>query len=143
MTFRGTLTRLFAPATAVLSIGCSPLPVYAQYFPPTYVSRTDGRLAIEGFFSHHRLHPGLGAERTKLPGVGARIMWSLAPRFDPEHDGLAARAAVGAFAVNASDRTDRVKARHYGAQLDISVLRTPVAGRIEPLLSVGAGAFRV
>ena len=73
-------------------------------------------------------------------------MWRLAPAIADEPwtftSRLASRAAVGAFAVYTPEQDLGFKTWHVGTQADLRLLPAPVFGRLDPLVSLGAGALR-
>ena len=120
----------------------------AQYFMP-YYGGANGRLSLDLFMSQYRLDARQSSESKEVDGYGGRVMWSLAPRpepgrsMSPERPSLAARTAVGGFVVVTPNEYTNVATWHYGAQADVRPFATLLAGRFEPLLSLGAGAFRM
>ena len=132
-----TLTRRF-----VLTCGVAlllPATVIGQPSRPGYTPPTDGRLLIEGLFSRHRV-PG-DAYRTPaaLDGYGGRMLWALAPT-DEAPRSWSDRLFLGAFVVGAADPAKSATTLHSGIQADLRLRRERVT-RVEPLLSLGAGAF--
>jgi hypothetical protein len=144
MTMRVPLLALAA------AFGAGTVPAPAQFVPqldvPRYALRPDRPVILEGFVSHYRLAGGHDA-RT-LDGFGGRILWPLARPASAEDDplgpgsSLGQRVAVGFFAVHTPERDARPETWHYGAQADLHLTKGALAGRLEPLLSLGAGAFR-
>ena len=65
--------------------------------------------------------------------VGARLMWALAPQ---------SRTSVGGYLVHSPAEQGWTGSWRYGAQADVRVTRLPVAGRVDPFLSLGVGASR-
>ena len=104
-----------------------------------------GRLVVDGYVSRHRL--ALPDTRTRLDGMGARLMWSLAPTRGSQRERAAEHVAVGVFAATTPEDGiaggQEVKSSLYGAQMDVRPLRAPIAGAVEPVLSLGAGVLRV
>jgi hypothetical protein len=130
------LAMLGAPLLAVLgACAMTPLPVAAQPTPPIHG-------VVEGYVARSQLHPTVAGPQARLEAVGARLLLPVeqfaadAPRW------LAERVAVGGFLSSAATEDRNVAARHYGAQADLRLTRRPVAGRLEPLASLGIGAFR-
>ena len=88
------------------------------------------RPAFDYFLSRYR---AAGAEQGgAAEAVGARLMWP-----------VASRAALGGYVVRAPDESDWSHTWRYGAQADLRVTNQSVAGRVDPLLSLGIGASRV
>ena len=144
------LTRTFVASLAVLLTAAGAARAQETLFPPPHPAAESWPVApepaqsvwIEGFVSRQR---GNAVGRT-TEGLGGRVLWSLAPRVRvAEPDGrlarLAERLAVGAFAVRTTPR-GRLEAWHLGAQADGSLLPRPLLGRVEPLVSLGVGAYR-
>lgn len=134
---RTTLHReLIATLAIPLAAALAPAPLAGQ-------STTRPAVVVEGFLSRARLDPSVGGSRMELRGIGGRVLVALAPLQEVEESrGLARRLAVGAFATYAPHDDGRFTAAHYGAVADYHLLGAPFAGRIEPLISLGAGAFR-
>ena len=65
--------------------------------------------------------------------VGARLMWELAPL---------SRTSLGGYLVHSPDEEGWTGSWRYGAQADVRVTRVPVAGRVDPIVSLGVGAIR-
>ena len=131
LSFRGAL----ACAALPLAFMLSPAPLRAQ-------STTRRAVVVEGFLSRARLDPSVGGSRTEVQGIGGRVLAALAPLPGDESRGLARRLAVGVFANYAPHDDGRFAAAHFGAVADMRLLAAPIGGRLDPLLSLGAGAFR-
>lgn len=107
--------------------------------PPAWWSDSTGR-ALERLYTRVRLEPGGGRGRMVLDGIGARVMWSAAPRSGAND--LASRSAVGLFATYTPERRPLgISTLHAGAMLDVRPLATSLIGRVDPVLSLGAGVF--
>lgn len=131
-----------AAAALVLA---QPAPAASQALTSLPDPVPEGRLWIDGYISRYRL--GSPGSRTELNGMGARVLWTLAPRATPRRERLAEHLAIGGFisttpADAVTNRGD-VRTRILGAQLDVRPLREPFAGWIEPVLSIGAGVMRL
>lgn len=132
----------------VLSSLAFPAPLLAQQRSlPAYHAAATARAAIfEGYFSRVHTDPALaGGERLRLDGFGARVLQPLAaPAGATPRSALLERLAVGGFVTYAPAADRGLTAWHYGAQADVSLLdRQPrAASVVEPLLSLGVGAFR-
>ena len=120
------------------------LPLAAAVVPAALDAQATTRPAVvvEGYLSRARLDPSVSGSRMEVRGAGGRVLASLAPLPGEESSGLARRLAVGAFATYAPRDEGRFAAWHYGATTDFELLARPLAGRFDPLLSLGAGAFR-
>lgn len=106
---------------------------------------TTGRMTVDGYVSRYRL--ALPNARTRLDGMGGRIMWALAPTLGAERERLAEHLAVGVFAAatpgDGVANRGEVRTAVYGFQLDARPLRAPMGRMVEPVLSVGVGALQV
>lgn len=111
-----------------------PAPAAAQGAPD--VPRVEARPSFEYFVARNRLERGGGA--SELDGVGGRVLWPLAAT-----DPLLSRLAVGGYLVHSARAGDDPDMWHYGVQADVRLARSPLAGRVDPLLSLGVGAVRV
>ena len=127
---------------AALALGVVPGEAHAQLSGSRDLHWAGSRLSVEGFFTRYRLTADRGGGRLKHQAIGGRIMWALAPRTDADRGTVAARTSVGGFIIHTPEPETDLRTSHYGAQLDFQVLRTPLADRIDPLLSLGVGAFR-
>jgi hypothetical protein len=108
--------------------GALPIPVLAQ--------RAAVPTLLEPYVSRTRLDPGVLGQRARLSGVGARLLYQvLSDRLDD-------RLLVGAFVTHAPSDGRGVTTSQVGAVADVRLGGRPIAGRVEPLLSLGAGAFR-
>jgi len=99
---------------------------------------------FEGYFSRVQTEPAVVGERMRLDGIGARVLQPLAAPVGGAADRPAFldRVALGGFVTYAPDGDRGLTAWHYGAQTDVSLLSRPVASvRVEPLFSLGVGAF--
>jgi len=103
----------------------------------------NGHFTVEGFYSQYRLDGRSGSDRTTVDGVGGRLMWQL-PAFMSADDYTLSRprAALGAFAVYTPEQNVGFTTWHVGTQADFLPLATPLFGRVDPLVSLGAGALR-
>ena len=106
------------------------------------VRSTRPPVLIEAWMSRARLAATVAGSRMELDGVGGRVLRSLTPLPADAPRGFARRLALGAFATYAPHDDVTFNVWHYGAAADLQLLARPLAGRIEPLLSLGAGAFR-
>jgi hypothetical protein len=97
-------------------------------------------LAIEPYYTYTRLDLGGNAHKVNLSGYGARLWINLAPFSGPSPNlvGMGAIALYGSFTPGSKDRNIVA----YGATHDVFFVRRPLGGVIDPLLTVGAGAYR-
>ena len=106
---------------------------------------TTGRLTVDGYVSRYRL--ALPNARTRLDGMGGRIMWALAPTLGAKRERLAEHLAVGVFAAatpgDGVANRGEVRTALYGLQLDARPLPAPVGRMLEPVVSLGIGALQV
>jgi len=102
------------------------------YAPP----RVEARPSFEYFVARSRLERGGTASR--LDGVGGRVLWPLGTTGP-----LLSRMAVGGYLTHADEAGAEPDMWHYGVQADLRLSPSPLAGRVEPLLSLGVGAVRV
>ena len=100
------------------------------------------RTVVEGYVGQARLEAGLLGDDARLTGAGARLLLPLAAFGATTEHPLVRRLAVGGFVTSTSADDDRVRARHVGVQADLSLTDRWLAGRVEPLVSLGVGAFR-
>jgi hypothetical protein len=93
------------------------------------------------YFVNHRLDV-VASEREAVGGFGGRMMWSLSPGAEPVSRSLAERVALGGYIVHMPAAPGDPEVWQYGTQADVAVSPFPIAGRIEPLVSLGLGAVR-
>jgi hypothetical protein len=124
------------------------LPAWSSERVPFTPAWGDGRVVVEGFYSRYQLDTRAGRDRLDADGIGGRLLWRLTPPADEATAAnaslasrLASRTAVGAFAVYAPERHTGFTTWHVGAEADHQLLATPLFGRIDPIVSLGAGAF--
>jgi hypothetical protein len=125
---------------------------YAAHFPPSIAERVpsdptwSGRgVTVEGFYSRYQLDDRVALGRANVDGIGGRVLWSLAPLAGDGSsfaDRLLSRTALGAFGVYAPEGSAGRATWHAGAEADHRLLPTPLLGRLDPIVSLGAGAFR-
>jgi hypothetical protein len=96
---------------------------------------------FEGYVARAALHPTVAGTRTPLAGAGARLLLPLESFLGPESAALARRTAVGGFVTSVSTDDGGVSAQHYGLHADMRLLDTPLAGRVDPLVSLGTGVL--
>jgi len=106
-----------------------------------------GRPSIEAGYTQLRFD----GDRSTLSahGVGGRLMWNLAPAAPGAGatSGLASRTDVGLYGTYTPQQRfgQGFRLGSYGAGVaaDVRPLASPIAGRVEPYLSMGAGPLRV
>lgn len=98
--------------------------------------------SFEYFVARSRLTLGAGSA-AELDGIGGRILWSLAPLAGERSGAVLSRLALGPYLVHTPEDREDVEMWHYGVQADVLLARAPLAGRVDPLLSLGVGAVRV
>ena len=89
------------------------------------------RPELDYFVSRYRAvdAPPQGGEEG---AVGARLMWP-----------LSTRASFGGYVVHSPDDQNLSSTWRYGAQADVRIVPLPLAGRVDPLVSLGVGASRI
>lgn len=109
--------------------GCSlPIPALAQ--------RAAMPALFEPYVSRARLDAGVIGQPARLSSVGARLLYQL------PSDRINDRLYVGGFVSHAPSDGPGVTTSQAGAVAELRLTDRPFAGRVEPLLSLGAGAFR-
>jgi hypothetical protein len=99
-----------------------------------------GGMTFEAFYSHYRL---AGRDRRiGADGLGGRLLWQPMSALGMDSTRLAARTSLGAFAVYTPAQRLGFSTLHVGAEADVRPLGAPLFGRVDPILSLGAGAFR-
>ena len=130
-------------ALGVMLGALSPRPAGAQ-LEPRPLPWTGTRPALELGYTQLRFDVARGTP-LRAEGVGGRLMWNLAGVTGRE-GGLAARTGVGLFATFAPQQRfggpARVSTTTAGAAADVRPLAAPLFGRVDPFLSLGAGALR-
>jgi len=97
---------------------------------------------LEGYVARSRLDPDVAGTRARVDGLGARLLVPVDQIAGPEAPALSRRLLAGGFFTSAPGDGRGVAARHYGAQVDLRLTERPLAGRLEPLVSLGVGQFR-
>ena len=120
------------PALFAAHVAAAPLAAQSMVPPGT---------AVEGYFARAVLDPAVAGSRTRVAGVGARLLIPVQSLTDGTLTGPARRTSIGAFFTTIPDDGRGVEARHFGIQADLRPTEAPVVGRVEPLLSVGVGSF--
>jgi hypothetical protein len=99
-----------------------------------------GRTALEAFYT--RTEVDAGGRATRADGIGGRLMWALASESGESSllpDAIARRAAVGVFGAYIPEA--RVSAHQFGLAADVTPFAPALDRRVEPFLSLGAGAL--
>lgn len=125
---------------AVFGLGSSE--ARAQSTAAAYIGGAGAERSVEYFVSRHRLNQENG-ERPDLDGVGGRVLWSLAPLATRLGAPLLTHASVGGYLVSTAAQLERGEMWHYGIETDVRVTTTPLAGRVEPLVTLAAGAVHI
>ena len=120
--------------SALLAAWALPIPLDAQSALPRGT-------VVEAYLARAVLDPAVAGDRARVEGIGARVLIPLPSLTDRALPGLLSRSSVGAFLTSIPERERGVEARHFGVQADVRPAAAPLAGRIEPLLSLGAGSF--
>lgn len=131
---------LFAALSLSALAALTPAHAGAQSDLPLSTPRAEGRVSLDYFLSRNRLAREAG--HTELDGIGGRVMWPLAA-LHGRGSTLLDRLSLGGYVVHTPEDGDDTQMLHYGAQADFRVAGSPLAGRVDPLLSLGVGAVRV
>lgn len=98
-------------------------------------------LAIEPYYEHTQLDDGPGQAKISLHGYGARLWINL----DPFH--FIPSSSIALFTSYTPKQNQAVNgdatALSYGAEYDQFLMRRPIAGFLDPFLSLGGSAYRV
>ena len=94
---------------------------------------------FEGYYAHYRFARSDG--RVGMNGIGARLMWNPIVA-DYGATTLPSRFAIGLFGEWAPNQDKGFSIGHFGVQSDLSVAKSPLFGRVLPVLSLSAGALR-
>jgi hypothetical protein len=94
---------------------------------------------FEGYYTHFNFDRSDG--RVGMNGMGARLMWNPI-RADYGATTLPARFAIGLFGEWAPNQDKGFSVAHFGVQSDLSVVQSPLFGRVLPVVSMSAGALR-
>lgn len=137
------MSRILLLALALASTsGMAPAAAMAQAEDARLEVPEDARRYLDYYMSRFRLAWSSGnAEETDA--VGGRLMWSMAPLVPSWNTPWLDRALLGGYVAHTSEDVDRMEILRFGAQMDFIVTPEPLAGRIEPLVSLAAGAVRV
>jgi hypothetical protein len=94
---------------------------------------------FEGYYTHYNFDRSDG--RVGMNGIGARLMWNPI-RADYGAATLPSRFAIGLFGDWAPNQDKGFSVGHFGVQSDVSVVRSPLFGRVLPIVSLSVGALR-
>lgn len=131
-----TLSRRVMISSLMLAFASSFATTAAAQEMSVSVIRPEPGRVLEGYYSHYRFEtPG---DRIGMNGIGARLMWNTA-RADYGATALPSRFAVGLFGEYVPEQDKNFSVGHVGVQGDMSVFRTPLYGRVSPVVSLGAG----
>lgn len=116
---------------------------FGQFFTPWTGPRPveGGRTALEAFYT--RVGVDAGGQTMRAGGVGGRLLWALDPAAGASSAlpaSVARRTALGVFGAYTPE-TRGVSTGQIGLAADVTPLARPLAGRIEPFVSLGAGAL--
>lgn len=132
------MRRVLVAILSLAALGAAPAHVRAQQNPDPYLVRSGEAARLLDFFVA-RSRMELGSGTTRLDGFGGRVMWSLAATPAP----WGSRTWLGGYLVHTPQDQNDAAMWHYGVQTDLKVAPAPLAGRVDPLLSLGVGAVRV
>jgi hypothetical protein len=99
-----------------------------------------GRTALEAFYT--RVGVDAGGQTTRAGAIGGRLMWALDPVASASSAlpaAIASRTSLGVF--GAFTPETRVSAAQLGLAADVTPFRRLLDGRVEPFVSLGAGAL--
>jgi hypothetical protein len=97
--------------------------------------------ALEGFYTRVDFGGGVAGRGVRADGFGGRVMWPLAGVGDAA-PWLARRTAVGLLGAYTREPARTFTAGQLGLAADLTPVAEPIAGRVEPFLSLGAGVLR-
>lgn len=137
------MRKLFLAAVIYAALlGVLPGEVGAQTGSVYAADVNDNRRYLDYYVSRYRL--GWDSDRpAETDAVGGRLMWSVAPLLRTIENPWLDRTLVGGYITHTPEDADHNEILRYGAQIDFIVTSTPFAGRVEPLVSLAAGAVRV
>jgi hypothetical protein len=100
------------------------------------------RFTVEGYLANYFAYDrGPGGDRASIGGYGVRAMFNRSTVARAARS-FFDRASAGVFATFTGEQ-DGVSTQHFGGQVDVALLPTPIAGGlIDPVVSLGAGALR-
>ena len=134
------LAALAAVLVALASSPAAPARLAAQTLPAR--SALPPGTVLEGYLAQAVLDPAVAGTRARVAGAGARLLLPLNALAGARHSDLARRVAVGGFVTSVPANEGPITARHYGVQADLRLADPGPKGRLEPLASLGVGAFR-
>lgn len=103
-------------------------------------ARTGTGSALAGFYTRVDFGGGPAGRTMRADGFGGRALWPLAGSPDAA-SWLARRTAMGLFGAYTRELGGTFTAGQFGLAADFVPLAAPIAGRVEPFLSLGAGAL--
>lgn len=125
-----------------LLLGLLPAEAGAQAEGTRRAEEVDARRYLDYYVSRYRLEWSPG-DSPEADAVGGRLMWSVAPLIRAFPGDWASRTLVGGYLTHTPEDSERMEILRYGAQMDYIVTSSPLGGRVEPLVSLAAGAVRV
>jgi hypothetical protein len=121
----------------VLSVTLGALPAHVAVAQVDVVPVWGARPALEGFYTQLRFDGA--ADRGRAEGMGGRLMWGAAP-IPGAPSSLVARTSAGLFAAFTPQQDLGFSTLQLGLVADVRPFS--IAGRVDPFVSVGAGALR-
>ena len=99
-------------------------------------------LSLEPFYSRVEIETGSGSGRTGLNGYGLLFWLNLAPFSGPTGN-LVNHTGLGLFTSwSPGHGPQNISTFHFGAEFDIHPINYPIAGSLDPFISLGLGLFR-
>ena len=138
-----TLRHLALVGALGVLLGAAGTPLDAQV--STAVDSPLYRASFDGMYTRLRFDTDGGSDRMIAEGLGAKLMWTPAAG-NRWASGILGRTDVGLYATWAADRDflgPKVDLRAFtlGVATDVRPFPTPLLGRVEPFLSLGAGVL--
>lgn len=124
-------------AALLAALGASsatPIPAVAQGFG-------ERPLIFDQYLSRAELDQSVVGTRTRLEGVGLRLTRPLAAPAPDRPARLTERVALGGFVTYAPSTDPGLTTWHYGVLADVPLRTASPTARVEPLASLGVGAF--
>ena len=100
-------------------------------------------LAIEPYYEYTNFDVGTGSPKEKTNGYGARLWINLDPFHFIQSSSIALYLSRTPSQGNVNAAFNGVTALHYGAEYDQFLVRRPLAGFLDPFLTVGGGRYRL
>lgn len=120
---------------AALGVGLALAPDAAR---GQVVAVWSARPALEGQYTQLRF--AADGQSARAEGLGGRLMWHAAPVLGAPST-LVGRASAGLFAAHTPEQGLGFSTTQLGVVADVRPF-APLGGRVEPFLSLGAGALR-